>query len=507
MHWLYQRPSLRLSFVWFLVVLCVGAAALLEWFEPSTSANSAMAHGSVRAEASPSTVVATSRFPPTDVGRSVRATMPSTHTVFLPLAFRDYWEAPESLLGVQMFANHREQEAVTRADQAGVRWARMGLNWSHVEPENTTPENFQWSASFDDWLARLAAENLRVILTLGGNPSWAATYAGGPIDKVEMGELVEFMEAAVAHYGTAPYHVKYWEFYNEPDNGSEYAASLGCSYFGHTPQAYVDVLAAVYQPMKEVDPEAQIVLGGLAYDWWEDASPPGPFVREFLDEVLLKGGGDYFDVMNFHYYPNHRSDWEPYGTDIIGKVNYLRDKLARDYGVSKPFICTETGMWSDEFHQGSDELQSRYVPQVFARSSAAELGIVIWFTLIDDDDPFARKWGLLNPDLSSKPAYDAYRTLSRQLSPFEYAHTLTATETGTEQIEAYEFAAAGGSTRIVVAWTEDELDHEMVLVSDQVVLVDKFGAESVILDGDDGIVDGQVWVTIGPSPVYLRTSQ
>jgi len=92
----------------------------------------------------------------------------------------------------------------------------------------------------------------------------------------------------------------------------------------------------------------------------------------------------------------------------------------------------------------------------------------------------------------------------RQLAPAEYVRTLGVNETGTDQIEAYEFAALDGSATIVVAWTNDESNRELVLESDAVVVVDKFGAETQVRDGDDGAADGLTTLSIGPSPVYLR---
>jgi hypothetical protein len=85
--------------------------------------------------------------------------------------------------------------------------------------------------------------------------------------------------------------------------------------------------------------------------------------------------------------------------------------------------------------------------------------------------------------------------------------TLDAVETGSEWIEAYEFLTRDGTFRIVAAWSNDETTHDMPLPADQVVVVDKTGAETTVLDGDDGIVDGVVHVPIEPSPVYLRVRQ
>ena len=144
------------------------------------------------------------------------------------------------------------------------------------------------------------------------------------------------------------------------------------------------------------------------------------------------------------------------------------------------------------------------MPKVFARSLAADLKITIWYKLIDDSYLGPHMWGLVNSDLSPKPSHRAYQTLVRQLAPAEYVRTLGVDELGTDQIEAYEFAALDGSASIIVAWTNDESTQELVLESDSVVMVDKFGTQTQIRDGDDGVADGQIHLSIGSSPVYVR---
>jgi hypothetical protein len=442
---------------------------------------------------------------------SIGAAEAATYRRFLPIIVNIYpTQVVDSAFGLQVY--EPEYNEVETIAEAGPSWIHIPLFWSDIEPVDTTPENYQWPTDFGEGLADLSSRNMRIVLTLFSNPSWAATYPSGPIDRTDMADLTEFMVAAVEHYGKPPYNVKYWEIYNEPDNGNPFYATSGWGYFGNDPQAYVDVLSAIYGPMKAADPQAQIVFGGIAYDNW---TPTGPFVRSFVDDVLgimKRQGGTYFDVMNFHYYILFHEQWDAYGPGIIGKHKFLSDKLA-EYGFSKPFLCTEASMWSDEAHDGSDELQSRYVVQVFARTMAARLEGTIWFLLRDWSFVGAYKYGLLDSDYHLKPAYYAYQTLSQQLAHAEYLRTLNPATDGSGQIEAYEFLSGGGPLHIIVAWSKDDLSHPMRLSTDQVVMVDRFGVETTLPAGADGRVqidigtcsDGDpVRFGVGRCPVYLR---
>ncbi|MBN1134948.1 MAG: hypothetical protein JXM73_00075 [Anaerolineae bacterium] len=424
---------------------------------------------------------------------SMPATLTLTYTAWLPYMAKDF-KLADGPFGAQIYG--ASPTAIDRMSDLGTAWVRLPLNWCVIEPQNRTPENYAWPASFEQQLAALSAHHIRVVLLFGCNPSWAATYLNGPIDLVEISELTEFMQATVARYSQPPYNVKHWEMYNEPDNGNVLFAEQGHGYFGHTPEAYVDILEAVYQPIKAVDPEAKVLLGGLAYDAW-----PDPFVEDFLDQVLINGGGAHFDVMNFHYYRAFRENWEPYGHDILGKLAFLRDKLA-SYGVDKPFVCTETG-WFSNFQQGNGhEIQSRYVVQGFVRSLTTDMELVIWYTLVDDVDDL-RNWGLLDVDWNPKPSYDAYQTLTAQLSGAHLVGEVDFTGAGLDYLEGYEFVTRAGDTSIVV-WVDGDTVVLLRWAASQVTMIDKLGSETIIYDDDDGLLDGFVSCLVGPSPVYLR---
>jgi len=444
-------------------------------------------------------------------GAQLSATSLTTYTLYFPIIFNCY-DVQEHLspFGVHMYGVIGNSRAITLSEEAGIRWVRVPISWSRVEPTNTTPENYDWSY-YDTVFSNTIEAGLNLMPTIMGNPGWAATYPGGPTDKVDISEFVEFIVALVERYDgdgvdDAPGSpmIRYWEFYNEPDNGSVlYAEHGGYGYWGHNGAGYAQMLTAVYDPIKAASAEAKVVMGGLAYDWFEDQG--GPFVRGFLDHVLSNGGGQYFDVMNFHYYWTFGPNWSSYGIDIIGKTNFLRSKLL-SYGVEKPFICSETGDGS-KLEGRSEEIQSRHVVKSYARSMAADLKYVIWFCLWDAcGDP--RGWGLLDDSLDPKPAYSAYQTLTAELEGARYNRALTSAETGGwSETEGYLYTFCRVSPdEIYVVWTNEEVYRPLTVAADRIRRVDKDGAATMIEDGDDGKVDGKVSLIVGPSPLYLEVN-
>jgi len=441
----------------------------------------------------------------------------AAYTLALPLICR-YYDGHVMLYGVKVDGSPLST-AVTRAKEARIKWTRQAISWGNIEPTNVSPAQYDWSA-YDNTLLTLAQAGVRSIVTVGGNPSWAAATQCGPISSTHLADYAEFVGALVSRYGQPPYNVKYWEFYNEPDNTDpvNYGWLGGC-WGGHGAE-YATMLKTVYPVIKAADPNAQVAMGGLAYDNFTDwPVNPGPFERDFLDSVIDPARGnaaDYFDVMNFHFYVNFAQIWEterPGEKGIVAKTNYLRAKLA-EYGVSKPFICTETGMWSDPANGGSDELQGRYVAQAFARGMAADLDVIIWFTLTD----YQTEWlyGLLKADLSRKPAYSAYQTLTSELPNVRFRRRLTVLDTGNENIEGYEFEDRETGKTTGVLWTNDGGSYQMAFPGNAIRWVEKIayhadgtpnsGAVHIVYDGsadDLDTVAGQVTIWITPSPIYV----
>ncbi len=421
----------------------------------------------------------------------------SVYRQFLPWITR-YYDRQIPSFGVQMYWAISPQYGLTRVLESQTTWVRYPVFWSGIEPTNTTPDKYNWAAT-DASLLAARDSNLKLIVTLGGNPSWATPSGqhgyGGPVQNIA--DLQEFVGAIVARYP----HVKYWEFYNEPDNWA---------WFGLQGAAYANMLKAVYPVVKAANPDAQVVMGGLAMDWFIEQG--GPFDRNFLQDVLANCSGPCFDLANFHYYPSARAEWEPYGRDIIGKANYVRQMLAT-YHYTRTVINTETG-WPNISISGGTEIAARWLPKVYVRGLAAGLPTVIWYSLLDSDSSLP---GLLDLNLTPRPTYDALRALTGLMNTAHFVRTIPVTETGSSFIEGYQFSVIGtnGSKRLDVYWYDcpsmslpgfpfDCNDVAPLQIrASRLGKSDKFGNRVIVDDADDGYRDGLVTLGVLSSPIYI----
>jgi len=433
-----------------------------------------------------------------------------TYTVYHPFVSH-CWNTDVPPFGIQFYGTLNASSGLTQAVDTGARWIRVPLSWKAIEPTNTTPENYNWSG-LDLSVTNATQEDIELVLTMGGQPSWAAVYQMGPVTNTA--DLVEFVGALMERYdgdgvndAAGSPRVRYFELYNEPDNtNTAYAAMGGWGYWGHNGDGYAALLQALYPAVKAANSQANLVFGGLALDWYEEQG--GPFDSQFLDDVLAAcQGQDCFDVMNFHYYPPFRSGWEPYGTDIIGKANYVRQKLAAYGFADVPLFCTEVS-WASGADWGSDELQSRYVVKGYVRGIAAGLESIVWFEIYDRGDPMLP--GLLDSDLQPKLSYGAFHTMTSMLNGALYQRPLTLAETGSEQIKGYVFQIC--EQRLDVVWTEDDTPYDpdddpslpLTVQAQTLWVVDKFGNRTWHYDEGDGVADSRITIQVGGSPVYLE---
>jgi hypothetical protein len=234
---------------------------------------------------------------------------------------------------------------------------------------------------------------------------------------------------------------------------------------------------------------------------------------------MVHGGGEYIDVLNFHYFPDFHAEWErwvpwgnpptcgtvddgqgaaydAWGIDLIAKTAHFRNRMSVCHNVEKPIWVTELAEHGYSGDPSSLTQQARYVIQGYTRGLAAGVENITWYALVTPNDSYEQ--GLLFEDWSPKPAYSAYQTLAVELAGYEYAHTLVG-----DNLEGYVFQTPCQRVK-TVAWGNGELTFAPV---GRLRIVDREGNVTLVTDGDpddlDGAQNGTIQLRLSDDPVFI----
>ncbi len=395
------------------------------------------------------------------------------------------------------------------------------LRWHKIE-EIEGERNWDAAADTEEFLITASANGLDTILIVRGTPAWAQLVDGsscGPIKPEKLAAFRDFMVAAVNRYSAPPYNVNYWELGNEPDVDPSVVkpkSVFGCwgddddPYYGGG--YYAEMLKTVYPAIKEVDPEAKVLLGGLLLDCDPVFPPAGEECGSgnFFGGVLRNGGGNFFDIVSFHaypyysgpsygfpslYYDDQHPKWGDRGGVVLGKVQFIR-QVMDTYSVDKPIFHTEGSLLChpqnkidcDPPGDGFFEAQADYLIRLYVRNFANGVSGTFWYQF---EGPGWRLGGLLDDDQNPKPAFNALIALTDKLS----GTTLSGSVTQFEGIEGYEFNS--DKKTVWVLWSPDEVDILVDPPPNLSVAYDKYGNE--ITPGGTGItVNSPVFFELNP---------
>ena len=391
---------------------------------------------------------------------------------------------------------------ISRAKEAGVRWSREELSWANIQP---LPGRWGWDR-YDTRLQQLKDAGISVIGMLLTTPSWASGrklsddgwYWYPPADPKMYGA---FVEAAVRRWHDK---VSVWELWNEPDKDGTWLPHAD-------PGGYAALLAEGYAAVKRADPNALVMVGSV---YVHDAGNEG---LAFMDAVVAASGGQLnFDLMGIHTYMNDR---QPEDTVPVTVVQNLPWRLAKtrewlqqhgrgdipiwvtEDGAS---VCTGCGnLGTSEQHQ-AERLVRQYM--------LALEGGAAHFDYFQMKDKFNNGpddvWGnmsVLRNDLSPRPAFYAYKTMTSLLGNGQYAGVgelqRAVPNRWQPQFDRYHarFNTPGGVVHVL--WVPEDVAPQQTTLA-----ISTPQARIVQLDGSTQTVprkDGQVPITITSSPIFV----
>ncbi|MDQ4077950.1 MAG: hypothetical protein M3220_17100 [Chloroflexota bacterium] len=275
-----------------------------------------------------------------------------------------------------------------------------------------------------------------------------------------------FVHQAAERYrpgGSAQLNVRHWEIWNEPDL---------CLFWTGTPVQYARLLKVAYLVIKQVDPEAVVLWGGLAHYENPDFLPA--LIDTLKADSMAAEHNGFFDAAASHHY-----------SDVTKGYQYtqrIRDVLAGTGWESKSVWITESGVpaCGDEIgpfcpnaHRADVEGQASFIWQNVAYTRLAGGGPIFHFQLHDDcgnenrSAPPADAFGLMTNETDAfcvphnaqpRLAYSAYQLATRYFPDTE----ILWEDTENDAVRRVAFYHSESSERRLLLWTigtEDAVTH------------------------------------------------
>jgi hypothetical protein len=302
---------------------------------------------------------------------------------------------------------------------------RFLLNWGWVEP---TQGNYKWGPP-DLFIGDLAAHGIRAVPSVWGNPNWIPGSSSTPPigGTPSQQKWRTFLKALVQRYGPngeywgARYHSQFganavplpitsWQIWNEPNLKKYFAPAP-------SPGQYARLLQISYPSIKQVDPKAQVVLGGMTGRGDVTAT-------DFLKKLYGVGGiKAYFDATALHPYM-------PTLDQVKKTIQQFRGAMVSHADGSTPLWISEIAWGSDppdsqginKGPNGQAQLLTRAYKLILANRKAWNVQRLFWYLFRDPVDPvascsFCASAGLLRANRTHKPAYNAFKAIASEKVP------------------------------------------------------------------------------------------
>jgi polysaccharide biosynthesis protein PslG len=228
------------------------------------------------------------------------------------------------------------QESQLKAMRAlGITSIRLGANWNSVQ--HAGPRAFNWK-QLDREVQAAHSVGMPVDLVIDGCPPWAASAkARNDPDPAPASPAQYATWAAEVAARYARDDANTFEIWNEPNKRTSWQPAAD-------PAAYTADLIAAYHAIKDVDPSAFVVSGGLAPSTTGHAnySPV-----DFLKAMYTYGAKGSFDAVGYHpySYPELPDTFQPRSAwSQMAQTSPSVRSLMNSYGDSgMPIWLTEFG--------------------------------------------------------------------------------------------------------------------------------------------------------------------
>lgn len=296
-------------------------------------------------------------------------------------------------------------------------------------------------------------------------------------------KYLEFLDSMLTQY---KYTIPYWEVMNEVNQ----AAFSDKIPLDSAINSYLPLLSLTHQKIKKTNSKLKVTSSGL-----------GEIDDTFLELLSKKGAYRYFDILNFHTY------CAPELLPI--KIEKIR-KLMDEYHWEKPVWITECGYStydeknvskSAEGVNQKEQEQANRIPRLYLIAFSYGVNKVFTYSLRSrEGNPYEPEdhFGILHSDLSPKPAYYAYNTLTKMCPNKSVRPKLR--RKGNVYIAQWE---RPDGKKVYGLWTSKNNKEITVEVKGEYSCYD-IGGEIIVQRSDKVIVSPSILYFVGDKKLDLR---
>ncbi|MGC2333803.1 MAG: glycosyl hydrolase [Candidatus Acidiferrales bacterium] len=231
---------------------------------------------------------------------------------------------------------------------------------AHTAWPDLEPNKGQWHfQTLDAYLTLAAQHHTDVLLPLGLSPQWASarpteksTYQPGfAAEPRNIDDWREYVATVVAH---CKGRVRAYEIWNEPNSKSFWTGNVS---------QMVALTQAASAIIRRIDPQAIIVSPSAT-----TSSGVG-----WLSQFLQMGGGQYVDVIGYHFYVAPQPP-----EAMIPLIQRVKQVMAENGVGDKPLWNTESA-WPSPRPFPSEDLAAGYLARAYILNWAAGVQRLYWY--------------------------------------------------------------------------------------------------------------------------------
>jgi len=308
-------------------------------------------------------------------------------------AFAGNLQAPKATIPASYFGMHIHHLAYPRPTPWPTPPVPQWRLWdASVTWADLQPAKGQWRFEKLDGYVTLAEQHgTGLLLTLGGSPTWASakpqlksSYSSGfTAEPANIEDWREYVRTVVSRYKG---RIQAYEIWNEPNLADFWSGSI---------DQMLTLTREASQIIHNVDPKALVV----------SPSATAAYGIPWLAEFLKKGGGQYLDVVGFHFYVDPQLPPE----EMLAIIQRVRQVLADNGLAEKPVWNTETG-WLPPAKFDSDELAAAFLARAYIVNWAAGVQRFYWYAW---DNQYVRLITYKEDTRTVTPAGRTYEIIQR----------------------------------------------------------------------------------------------